>query len=96
MDLLFHVGNAGSGRILAGLARACARRGTRFAVFFTHDGVQLLDAPEVRDAVAAAARAAVCEHSWQRYRGDAACPVELASQTLNSELAGEAARVVSL
>lgn len=96
MDVFFHVSNAGAGRIFAGLARACARRGVRFACFFTHDGVRLLEEPEARAAAAAAARAAVCEHSWRRYRGDAPCPVERASQTLNSELAGEAARVVSL
>ena len=58
------------------------------------DDLPLLDA-ELQAALADA-RAVVCEESWHRFCGDAACPVELGSQTVNSALMGEAKKVVSL
>jgi hypothetical protein len=96
MEILFHIANARAGRILAGLARACERRAIAFACFFTHDGVRALDEPEVREAVAAASRVAVCRHAWERFCGSKSCPAELASQTVNSALAAKAWRVISL
>jgi hypothetical protein len=96
MDVMFHVAHAQAARLLAGLARACTRRATVFACFFTHDGVKVLDDPEVREAIAGAARAAACRHAWERFCGARACPVELASQTASSALAAKAARVISL
>lgn len=95
MDILFHVATEGGTQVLLPLARACRRRGHAFAAFFTHEGVRgLLDA-ELQAALAGA-RAVVCEESWHRFCGKAACPVELGSQTANSALMGEAGRVVSL
>jgi hypothetical protein len=96
MEILFHVANAHAGRILAGLARACTRRAISFACFFTHDGVTVLDDPDVRKAVAGAASAAACRHAWERFCGSRSCPVELASQTANSALAAKSLRVISL
>jgi hypothetical protein len=96
MDLLFHVATPQAARILASLARACSRAGRRFACFFTHDGVLLLNDRDVRAALAGAARLVVCEESWHRFCAGRDCPAELGSQTVNSALIGEANRVVSL
>lgn len=95
MDILFHVTTEAGAHFLLPLARACRRRGHAFGAFFTHEGVRgLLDAQ--LQAALAGARAVVCEESWHRFCGDAACPVELGSQTVNSALMGEAKKVVSL
>jgi hypothetical protein len=95
MDILFHVTTEGGAQLLLPLARACRRRGRAFGAFFTHEGVRgLLDA-ELQEALEGS-RAVVCEESWHRFCADAACPVELGSQTTNSALMGEAAKVVSL
>jgi hypothetical protein len=96
MDILFHVGTPDGGQLLAPLARAAARAGCRFGAFFTHEGVRGLNADDVRAALGAAERAVVCEESWQRYCPGQPCPVEAGSQTINSALMGEAAKVVSL
>ncbi len=95
MDILFHVGTEAGARFLLPLALACRRGKHAFGAFFTHEGVRgLLDA-EVQAALQDA-RAVVCEESWHRFCGEATCPVELGSQTVNSALMGEAKRVVSL
>ena len=95
MDILFHVATEAGAQILLPLARACRRRGHAFAAFFTHEGVRgLLDA-ELQAALEGS-RAVVCEESWHRFCADAACPVELGSQTTNSAMMGEARKVVSL
>jgi hypothetical protein len=95
MDILFHVSTEAGAQLLAPLARACRRGNHAFAAFFTHEGVRALREAAVRDALAGA-RAVVCEESWHRFCADAACPVELGSQTANSALMGEAKKVVSL
>ena len=95
MDILFHVTTEGGAQLLLPLARACRRRGRAFGAFFTHEGVRgLLDAE--LQAVLEGSRAVACEESWHRFCADAACPVELGSQTTNSALMGEAKKVVSL
>ncbi|MBE7421348.1 MAG: hypothetical protein HS110_02670 [Zoogloeaceae bacterium] len=98
MDILFHVTTEAGAQLLAPLARACRRGNHAFAAFFTHEGVRALRDAEVQAALdgARAARVVVCEESWHRFCADAACPVELGSQTVNSALMGEAKRVVSL
>lgn len=96
MDILFHVGTADGGQLLAPLARAAARAHCRFGAFFTHEGVLGLDDAELRAALGAAERAVVCEESWHRYCPGRPCPVEAGSQTVNSALMGAATRVVSL
>jgi len=95
IDILFHVATEGGARLLAPLARACRRGGHPFAAFFTHEGVRGLADPDLRAGLGDA-RAVVCEESWHRFRGGEPCPVELGSQTVNSALAGESRRVVSL
>jgi hypothetical protein len=94
-DILFHVSTEKGARILAGLARACARANVRYACFFTHEGVRALGDPALAQALAGAVRAAACEKSWQSFFPGRACPVEPGSQTVNSELVGAARRVVS-
>jgi hypothetical protein len=98
MEILFHVATEAGAQFLPPLARACRRGGHVFGAFFTHEGVRgLLDAQlQAALADARAARVVVCEDSWHRFCADAACPVELGSQTTNSALMGEAKRVVSL
>lgn len=96
MDILFHVTTPDGARLLAPLARACARAGRAFGCFFTNDGVTGLRDAALREALAGAARAVACEESWHRFCAEAPCPVELGSQTINSALMGESARVVSL
>ena len=95
MDILFHVATEAGAQFLLPLARACRRGHHAFAAFFTHEGVRgLLDAE--LQAVLEGSRAVACEESWHRFCADAACPVELGSQTTNSALMGEAKKVVSL
>lgn len=96
MDILFHVTTAEGGHFLLPLARACLRAGRSFACFFTHEGVLGLRSEALRDVLGQAQRAVACEESWHRYCKEAACPIEPGSQTINSILMGEAARVVSL
>ena len=95
IEILFHVTTEGGARLLTPLARACRRGGHSFAAFFTHEGVLGLPDPDL-EAALGDARAVACEKSWHRFRRDAACPVALGSQTVNSALAGESRRVVSL
>lgn len=95
MDILFHVATEAGVHFLPPLARACRRGGHAFGAFFTHEGVRGLRDVGLREALDGA-RAVACEDSWHRFCADAACPVELGSQTTNSALMGEAKRVVSL
>ncbi|MDA8419798.1 MAG: hypothetical protein M0039_00885 [Pseudomonadota bacterium] len=95
-DLMFLVSRPESAATLAGLARACRKRGTRWACFFTSGGVRVLADPAVVELLAGASRAVACEYSWERYMGHARCPVELGSQTGNSALAAATRRIISL
>jgi hypothetical protein len=95
MDILFHVTTEDGAQFLLPLVRACRRGGHAFGAFFTHEGVRGLRDAGLQAALAGA-RAVVCEESWHRFCADAACPVELGSQTANSALMGEAKKVVSL
>lgn len=95
IDILFHVSHRGAGRYLFPLIAAARRRGARVACFFTYDGVLVAADPRLKD-VLGDGRAVACEESWQRFRPGEPCPVEAGSQTTNSALVAEAARVVSL
>lgn len=96
MDLMLHISHPDAGPVAAGLAGALNRAGVAWACFLTNDGVRALDHAGFRAAVKGAASAAVCEKSWHKFMGDAACPVELGSQTTSSALLAEARRVVAL
>ena len=98
MDILFHVATEAGAQVLLPLAQACRRGGHAFGAFFTHEGVRGLLNADLQAALrgSCAARVVVCEESWHRFCGEAACPVELGSQTVNSALMGEAKKVVSL
>mgnify|MGYP001140466898 CR=1 FL=1 len=96
MDVLLHITAADSLPMALPLARALTRRGAAWGCFLTNDGVRVLDDDAFAEALGQSARAAVCEHSWDHHMAGHDCPVERGSQTLNSALMGEAARVVSL
>lgn len=96
MDVLFVISTPDAGRVLAPLAAACRRRGASWACFFTSDGVLAINDAASGEAIAHAAESVACEHSWERYQGDQACPVTLGSQTDNSAMVGRAAKVIGL
>jgi len=96
MDILFHVTAPEGSRLLQPLAAAAHRCGTRFACFFTHEGVLGLRDAALVAVLHSAERAVVCEESWHRFYPGLPCPVEEGSQTTNSALMGEARKVVSL
>jgi hypothetical protein len=96
MDVLFEVSSERARSVLLPAARACARKSLTWSCFFTHHGVRNLADPELVTLLAEAQSAVACEHSWTNFMGRAECPVELGSQTDNSRLVAEAARVVSL
>ena len=96
MDLLVIVSSADAGPILEPLAQACGRAGADWSLFVTNDGVKTLTDPAVAAALGSARQAYACKESWSQHCDGQTCPVELGSQTNNSELAGAAMRVVSL
>lgn len=96
MDVLLHITSPAAAPMAAALGRAFTARGARWGCFLTNDGVRALDDAGFVAAVQGAARAAVCEHSWDAHMAGRDCPVERGSQTVNSALVAEAARVVSL
>lgn len=96
MDLLVIVSSADAGPILGPLAEACGRAGADWSLFATNDGVKALTDPAVAAALNSALHAYACKESWSLHCGGQTCPIELGSQTNNSELAGAARRVVSL
>jgi hypothetical protein len=96
MDVLLHITTPGAAPIAAALGRALTAEGARWGCFLTNDGVKALADPGFASAAGAAARIAVCEHSWDIHMAGQDCPVERGSQTVNSGLMAEAARVVSL
>jgi hypothetical protein len=64
--------------------------------FFTGSGASQLSDDSVVKATKLSMRSVVCEHSWQKFFGDASSVVEEGSQTTHSELIGQADKVVSL
>ena len=96
MDLLFHVSTAAGGRLLYPLLLAAGRAGCRIGAFFTYEGVLGLRDTDLAAALGSAERAVVCEESWHKFCHGLDCPLEAGSQTTNSALMGEAAKVVSL
>lgn len=95
MDILLHITTPAAAPIASALGRALSARGATWAAFLTNDGVKALGDPAFVEAARGAARVAACEHSWDLHMaGD--CPVERGSQTVNSALMAEAARVISL
>ncbi len=95
-DLLVVVATATAGPSLPPLAAALARAGTRWTCFVTGAGVRALAEPGVAEALAGAAEAVACEHSWQRDRGGAPCPIEAGSQFHLSLMLGDARRALTL
>ncbi|MBZ0161428.1 MAG: hypothetical protein K8H74_01815 [Notoacmeibacter sp.] len=96
MDVLLHITIADAAPVAAALGRALGRVGATWSCFLTNDGVKAVENPEFRAAAGSAARIVVCEHSWDQHMAGKDCPVERGSQTVNSALMAQAARVVSL
>jgi len=96
MELLIIVSTPQSGQIAKGLGEAALRTGITWGVFLTNDGVCILSDQALVETLSKATHAIACKDSWEHYMGESECPVELGSQTNNSELAGEAKRIVSL
>lgn len=96
MDVLLHITTPDAAPIAAALGKALTGEGARWACFMTNDGVKAMDYPGFSTTLRSATRAAVCEHSWDIHMPGQDCPVERGSQTVNSALMAEAARVVSL
>jgi len=95
MDVLLHITTPAAAPIAAALGRALNAKGASWAAFFTNDGVKALTDAGFTEASKGAERVAACEHSWDLHM-DGDCPVERGSQTVNSALMAEAARVISL
>ena len=95
MDILLHITTPASAPIAAALGRALSAKGATWAAFLTNDGVKALDDGDFIAASKGAERVAACEHSWDAHM-TGECPVERGSQTVNSGLMAEAARVISL
>lgn len=97
MDIMLHITHRGAGAIALGLMRALGRSKVEWGCFVTNDGAELLREAGFVEALAPAARAVVCEHSWQACGGSAGdCPIEKGSQTINSTMMADAEHVVSL
>lgn len=96
MDILLHITNPGAAAMAAALGRALSHQGASWGCFLTDDGVRALENAGFLAATASAGRVAACEYSWDQFMAGRDCPVETASQTINSLMMGEAARVVSL
>lgn len=96
MDVMYVISNRNVAQILLPLLRACKRRGTAWACFFTDSGVEVLEDERVRALLPCASQAVACEFSWERYRQGRECPVETGSQTNHSAMVAQAKHVVSL
>lgn len=96
MDVLLHITTPKAASIAAALGWALTAQGASWGCFMTNDGVKVLGNEGFSTAVDHAVRVAVCEHSWDLHMAGQPCPVERGSQTVNSGLMAEAARVVSL
>jgi len=96
MEVLLHLTTPEAARIAAPLGRALTAKGVRWGCFMTNDSVRAIYDDGLAGALAKAERVSVCEHSWMVHMPGRACPVEHASQTLNSALMAEARHVVSL
>ena len=93
--LLITVTRPNSEPILRNLLQACARKACEVCVFFTGQGVHLLEDEGVLTALAEAVEAVACAESWKEsFQHD--CPVTSGSQTDHSRLIGEAQHVLSL
>ncbi|MBL4615182.1 MAG: hypothetical protein JKY27_09955 [Magnetovibrio sp.] len=96
MDVLLHLTTPDAAKLAAPLGQALTRSGASWGCFLTNDGVTALDNTEFLSACADAERVAVCEHSWDLHMTGQSCPVEKGSQTINSALMAQAAKVISL
>ncbi|MBT7943694.1 MAG: hypothetical protein HN719_10100 [Alphaproteobacteria bacterium] len=97
MDVMVHVTSQDGASIAVPLMRALTRAGAVWGCFVTNDGVQLLFDDAFIDTLGGATRSLVCEHSWEKTGQEITeCPIDRGSQTINSEMMGDATRLVSL
>jgi len=96
MDVLFIVSTPTCGRVVRGLTDAASRAKVSWAIFFTNDGVKILQDEKFIQSLQFASMAVVCQESWQRYMGEKVCPVEGGSQTNHSSMVASARHIISL
>ena len=96
MDVLIHMTCRDAVSLAMPLAQALNRRGADWGCFLTNDAVLAAEHKEFIKAAKSAGRAVVCEHSWDLHMAERDNPFERGSQTVNSALMADAARVVSL
>jgi len=96
VDILIHMTSRDGVTLATQLARALTRRNASWGCFVTNDAVLAADDPDFVATLAGAAEAVVCEHSWDLHMAGKDCPFRRGSQTINSSLMADAARVVSL
>ena len=96
MSILFVITRPDTSEVFVNLTKACARKCLPYMCFFTGSGASQLSDDSVVKATKLSIRSVVCEHSWQKFFGDASSVIEEGSQTTHSELIGQADKVVSL
>ncbi|OBS10494.1 hypothetical protein [Acidihalobacter prosperus] len=96
MELMYVVSSRDARALLPPLLRATRRRGIEWGAFFTGEGAAILGDAECAALLSGAARAVVCEHSWQRHGDGESCPIELGSQTDHSAMIARTYKVISL
>lgn len=97
-QILFVVTHPDAAVYLLGMGLAASRRGIKFSIFFTGDGVLALsnNGDQLKPVTDAATEAIVCEHAWQDRLGESVCALKMGSQTDNSRMIGAIDKVVSL
>ena len=91
--LLITVSHSDSQILVAGLLNACRQQTTAVSIFFTGQGVKMLDNDRVLAALACAKESIACAESWSDW-SEAGCPVTEGSQTEHSRLIGQATHLV--
>ena len=95
MTIVITVSDAGSSRLVAGLADAVCRSELDYALFFTGSGVDTLTNPAIVERASRAVEAIACEHAWQQYQATQPCPINIGSQTDHSRLLKSASRMIT-
>jgi len=96
--ILFIVSHPDASAYLVGMGAAAARRGVKFSIFFTGNGVKLLSDNyyQLKSVTDAADEAIACEYAWNSRQQNSECPVKMGSQTDHSRMIGVFNKVVSL
>ena len=96
MDIHFVVSNPNAGPFVCALCAAATRKGVSWSMFFTNDGVVVVNDPEFLNILKNAEQAVCCHDSWNTHVGGKDCPIEIGSQTNNSALVAQAKKIIGL